>query len=326
MSLIHRVMPATCPRLPKVCSQFVYTGNGVDDHKITTGLDLSTNKGIVVVGSYDVSTSYPRYLANTVDGDSLIYDVRKADAPSTRSDIITGFESDGFTVGTYGYVNHSGDNFFGFSIQQHASGSNKILDIVKYEGDGYSWQNVAHNLGATPGMMWIKANKDDRDWIVYYGNDDYILLLNDDTNTVQSDCFNSTYPTSTHFTVSGNNNLASDTLNRNGEWYIAILFANYPGVCKIGDYIGNGSTQNIDMGFSRGASLFIMKQNDNGPEWRVFSRSLLMYDADNNISPELSDGYGYSGIDMSYYSKGITVGNSNVVNKDGRRYYYIAFA
>jgi hypothetical protein len=43
--------------------------------------------------------------------------------------------------------------------------------------------------------------------------------------------------------------------------YIAYLFATVAGVSKVGSYTGNGSTQNMDCGFSSGARFVLIKRS-----------------------------------------------------------------
>ena len=63
---------------------------------------------------------------------------------------------------------------------------------------------------------------------------------------------------------------ASNQSNKNTKRYVAMLFASLAGVSKVGTYTGNGSSQNIDCGFSNGAKFFLVKSSSATGNWCVF--------------------------------------------------------
>ena len=140
------------------------------------------------------------------------------------------------------------------------------FDVVAYSGTGSGAQNVSHNLGVVPEMMWIKVRSDTDNWTVYHsalGNTKRLLLNSSDAvSSANENYFNNTTPTSSVFTggVSAN---ASHT-------YIAYLFATVAGVSKVGSYTGNASSQNIDCGFSSGARFVLIKNTTTNAVWTIF--------------------------------------------------------
>jgi hypothetical protein len=151
-----------------------------------------------------------------------------------------------------------------------------FLDIVVYSGDGNDNRNITHNLGVVPDMMWMKMRTDTtgsgftRGWAVtslHLPNasvtNDTTLYLN--TNAAEADeaILSDTGPTSTVFTVS------SDAfVNRNGSTYIAYLFATLAGISKVGTFSHtNGSSTDVDCGFSSGSSFVIVKRTDSTGDW-----------------------------------------------------------
>ena len=143
------------------------------------------------------------------------------------------------------------------------------FDVVAYNGSS-SNATYNHNLGVAPEMMWVKVTDGTTGyWVVgsnYLSNGtgwDKELRLNDNSFVAASSKFNNaggtaTAPTATQFTVRP----GTGDVNDSGKTHIAFLFASVPGVCKIGSYTGNGSTQTIDCGFSNGSKLVIVKRFD----------------------------------------------------------------
>jgi len=137
-----------------------------------------------------------------------------------------------------------------------------FFDVVTYTGSS-SVQNVAHNLGAVPEMMWIKRRDTfTANWAVYHsamGNDKALNLNTDKSYLIATDSqFNSTTPTASVFTVGAN----YSTTNNNGRFYIAYLFASVSGISKVGSYTGTGNDLNVDCGFSAGARFVLIKRWD----------------------------------------------------------------
>jgi len=142
------------------------------------------------------------------------------------------------------------------------------FDVVAYgPGNEVEGRPIPHSLNKIPEMIWLK-NRDSSDhWIAYHKDlnggtnpEQYYLWL-ETTNAEDSTSvyWNSTAPTSTHFTV-GNGN----AVNQNNKNYIAMLFASVDGISKVGSYTGNGtsgsSTQTITTGFQ--PRFIIIKRTD----------------------------------------------------------------
>tara|TARA_B110000285_G_scaffold226359_1_gene285990 strand:+ start:109 stop:468 length:360 start_codon:yes stop_codon:yes gene_type:complete len=58
-------------------------------------------------------------------------------------------------------------------------------------------------------------------------------------------------------------NAASDT-------YVAYLFTTLDGISKCGSYVGNGTNQTIDCGFSAGARLILIKPSSTSGAWYLW--------------------------------------------------------
>jgi hypothetical protein len=145
----------------------------------------------------------------------------------------------------------------------------KFFDAVYYEGNG-SNRTITHNLGVIPEMMWIKNTSSAEDWAVYYGDaTDYLRLNYGFATTDDNTYWNDTAPTSTVFTVGTN-----DRVNHNAENHIALLFATLSGISKIGTFSHtNGSSTDVDCGFSSGSKFVLVKRTDSTGSWYLWDSS-----------------------------------------------------
>jgi hypothetical protein len=213
------------------------------------------------------------------------------------------------------------------------------FDVVCYDGDGATSQNVSHNLGVAPEMMWVKrrsgASSAASEWQVYHKdltNASYYLILNQTyAQNTNSDRWNSTAPTASVFTVG-----ISDTVNKNtgapnytATPYIAYLFATVGGVSKVGSYTGTNSTLNVDCGFSNGARFVLLKRIDSGDSWLLHDSARGIVSGNDPylyLNNTLAQQTGYDPIDP--LSSGFTLngGGFNSWNASGGTYIFYAIA
>lgn len=139
-----------------------------------------------------------------------------------------------------------------------------FFDVVTYTGTG-SATTVSHNLGVAPELMIVKDRAQVRNWACYssaLGNST-ALFLNLTNGSSTETYWNNTTPTSSSFSVG---TTFSDTSGR----YIAYLFATCPGVSKVFNYTGTGTTKQIDCGFTNGARLVLIKRTDSTGDWYIW--------------------------------------------------------
>lgn len=140
-----------------------------------------------------------------------------------------------------------------------------FMDVVCYTGTG-SNRTVAHNLGVAPELIIVKTRTVAHSWAVYPNDPTKILFLNNtDPIYTHINYWNNTTPTNSVFTVG----TVYET-NRVGIPFVAYLFATLPGISKVGNYIGNGSSQTINCGFSTGARFILIKRTDSTGDWYIW--------------------------------------------------------
>ena len=201
-----------------VFSTYVYEGTGAT-LAINNGIDLDGEGGMVWIKMRD--DTYGHRLFDTERGVLEVLESYDVTAEATLADSLTVFNSNGFTVGSSGDTNLLNSEMVGWTFRK-APG---FFDVVTYTGNG-SAQAISHSLGSTPGCIMIKNLDSSTNWETYHRKlnggttpQNYKLELNETAaESANSNVWNDTAPTSTHFTVGTNNsaNLAN---------YVAYLFA-----------------------------------------------------------------------------------------------------
>ena len=200
-----------------------------------------------------------------------------------------------------------------------------FCDAVTYEGTGAN-RTINHNLGVIPEMMWVKRTNYTEDWNVYHKDlaaTEYMQLNQTSGKTSSNGTlrWNSTRPTSSVFSVGTHN-----SINGNNDTYVAYLFATVDGVSKVGSYTGNGTSQNIDCGFSSGARFVLIKRSDSTGGWQF-------WDTERGINAgaeprlNLNDNASFDNYDfIDPYSAGFSVTSDTAVNTSGASYIFYAIA
>ncbi len=213
------------------------------------------------------------------------------------------------------------------------------FDMIAYTGNGTAGRSITHNLGVAPEMMWVKSRSGSYDWKVYHkdvgtiddnGNDPsgYNFTLNENfaLDYDGGSRWNAD-PTSSVFKVGSHN-----TVNKNNDYYIAMLFCSLDGIAKVGSYTGNGSNQTIDCGFSAGARFIMVKAATQAGSWLTWSTATgITSTGDNALSfdttnAEVSNDYVDS--DNSGFIINAVHGSTDTYNpnSDGVSYIFYAIA
>tara|TARA_R100000734_G_C3313470_1_gene104760 strand:- start:56 stop:1993 length:1938 start_codon:yes stop_codon:yes gene_type:complete len=232
-----------------------------------------------------------------------------------------------FTNGTTQEQTQSGvewfdykSNFINLNASWWSTNSNLIswtwkrapsyFDIRTYPGSG-TGTTVTHGLGVVPEMIWFKGRDVTENWVVYHkdvGNNKYLRLnsnaaqINDSSGTR----FDNANPTSSVIHIGSDNEIGASNYN-----YVAYLFATAAGVSKVGSYTGNGSSKNIDCGFTNGSRFVLIKKYSDTGHWMVFdsARGII---AGNDSMTKFNNS---NAVDTSYdridsHSSGFTVNDN----------------
>ena len=273
--------------------------------------------------------------------------VNDTDAEATKSNGITAFNSDGFSVGTDTNFNNNTTTYVAW--QWKANGGTTSTDtngsqdstvqvnstagfsIVKRTGTGSAGATYGHGLGAVPDVI-INKGLNSNEWYSYFkaiGGGTHWMNL-DGTNAAIDDAnmWHDTDATSTVFTV-GN----SGGSNGSGVEYIAYCFTEIQGYSKFGKYVGNGTSSSADFdgpfvytGFEP-AWIMTKRSSASNGSWAIVDNK-----RDTTNPTQIALFANTSGTDdtdkkVDFLSNGFKLRNSrDDFNTDGVTYVYMAFA
>jgi len=313
----------------------LYTGNG--STQSITGVNFESD----LTWIKSRSSGAWHNLFDAVRGATKRLQVNSDGAESTETNSLTSFDSNGFTVGSSGDVNGSGNSTVAWNWKAGTTsgitqGSATItpssysinatsgFSIIKWTGTNAN-ATIPHGLGVAPKMIIIRRLDSTSDWVVYHssiGNTKRIVL---NSSAVQSGAssgwFNNTSPTANVFSVGTDGGSNGSTDN-----YIAYCFAEKTGYSKIGDYTGNGNADGtfIYCGFK--PAWVMIKPTTVAQNWQIHDTKRDGYNPNND---NLSSNNSNSEADNKFIdivSNGFKLRRSDVLNESGDPYIYIAFA
>ena len=273
-------------------------------------------------------------LFDVIRGSNKIIQTSTSNAEATSTDLLTSFDSDGFTVNTDGGVNGSGQTYASWNwLASNTTASNSDgsitstvsanttagFSIVSFDQTS-SPQTIGHGLNSVPKIIFIKdRDSSSSNWQVYsesIGASNKLLL--DSTNaSASSGVFNSTAPTSSVFTF--NSDFGST---------IAYCFAEKKGYSKFGSYVGNSSTDGTFVYTGFKPALVIFKSTAGTESWSMVDNKR---DTSNVVKkqlfPNLNNVAETTNNVMDFCSNGFKMRNSDTrYNYSSYTYIYMAFA
>lgn len=255
-------------------STTLWTGNATAGRAITTGVDTSTNGGMVWMKSRNgvYGSGYlPYMMYDTVRGNDSVLSPWKnypAIVSAGFGSSFTGFTTTGFTVGA-SITNSTANNYVAWSFRKKAN----FFDIVSYTGDGAGTKTISHSLGATPGMIILFDTSDFVGppalyppypeviaWHRYFTSGQDLYL---GTNEVAN--------SRSRFSSVG---ASTFTTNRNvsGKTYMAYLFSHDTssnGGIYCGNYIGNGATSGSTITIGWQPQFLLIKSTTTEGHWII---------------------------------------------------------
>ena len=224
----------------------------------------------------------------------------------------------------------------GYQISASLTGQNRIywnfrrapgfFDEVCYTGNSVA-RTISHNLAAVPELWILKSRDGPTEWPVgstSISNAEYVVLNTTAAKANGATYWNSTYPTSSVFSVGTSNNV-----NNSGVNYVSYLFATVAGVSKVGSYTGTGALQTVACGFTSGARFVLIKRTDSTGDWYVWdsargiSSSTDPYLLLNSTAAEVT-GTNYVDTDTTGFK--VTAAAPVGLNASGGTYIFLAIA
>jgi len=265
----------------------------------------------------------------------LIYSDATNSEDTGNTQIITAFNSDGFTLGTNGIINGSGSTHVAWcwkaggaassnsngTITSSVSASTTYgFSVVTWTGAGTgSAKTVGHSLGAVPKFIISKSRSLSDNWGCYHvslGNTKDIFL--NTTGIPRSyPTWNNTDPTSSVFSVG-----QTGQVNEANATYVAYCWSEISGYSKFGSYTGNGNATGtiVTTGFK--PRFLVVKRTDAVDNWTVFDSARNL---NNDLKWNTNELEGSAPV--AFLSDGFQLKNTyGSTNANNGTYIYAAFA
>jgi len=324
----------------------LYTGDGNDNRAITNSANAGNFQPDLLWYKERSSTSEHRAFDSS-RGASERLEPNNDNEEATDTSNHKSFDSNGFTVGTSGSTNASGDTYVAWQWKCNGgteettvneSGNNPGntrqtnttagFSIIKYTGTGAAG-TIAHGLGATPGFIIHKTRDGGTEnWACFHeglGETHAIDINRDVVAQDNANAFNDTAPTSSVWTVN-----TDSAINFDGDNNIAYVWTPIQGYSKFGRYTGNGDSDGafVYLGF-KPAFLLLTKTNSTA-DWQIRDNKRDSYneDSDEILFANLGDATTTSTNNIcDFLSNGFKLrGSGGDHNGEGDTFVYIAFA
>jgi hypothetical protein len=280
------------------------------------------------------------WLTDSVRGSTKGLFSNLTDAEATRTDQLTSFNSNGFSLGAdaAGYSNANGNSYVAW--QWNAGGSNATntagtitstvranttsgFSIVTYTGTGAN-ATVGHGLGVAPSMIILKGRTNADQWFIWHNTFTSSQYIYFNTTAIVSGAnpWNSTLPTSTLFS------LGTDAgVNGNTTTYVAYCFSEVAGYSRFGSYTGNGSADGPFVYTNHRPAFVLLKRTDSTSNWTILDFQREGYNVDNDpLFPNLSNAEGTTDL-ADILSNGFKLRSTDAsVNASGGTYIYMSVA
>jgi hypothetical protein len=227
-------------------------------------------------------------LFDTVRGSTTFLKSNATDANETRASSLTSFNTDGFSLSTWGDTNGSGTNFASWTFRKQP----KFFDVVTWTGNDVDGRVINHSLASTVGcIIWKQTSNTyaGEHWGVWHRSLTGTNGLWLDLTNAQSSLGRIQATSSSTFTVSNNTEI-----NGSGATYVAYLFAHNAGgfgltgtdnVISCGSVTANGSgVASINLGYE--PQWIMLKNITSADSWYIYDNMRGLY-APTTLSPTL---------------------------------------
>jgi len=326
--------PSTAPVLADSFNVSLWTGDG-STNRLIQGLGFQPS--FVWLKSRS-SSSWHHFLQDQLRTAPYFLGSQSTSAEATTSpNIVSSFDSDGFTIQANGNSNNPGDTWVSWNWKANSvptsntdgtiqsivsANANAGFSIIKWTAPSSGDYSVGHGLSSTPNLVIIKPTTAAVGWLVWHENQTNLtrsyLRLN--TSDAEATAGSSVWGTGMTSTTIGLNVNATSGPN---VGMIAYCFNSVSGFSKFGSYTGTGSTGNsVNVGFQPD---YVMQKKTSGTgSWNIIDskRGDDNYLSANLINAEASMTAG----SFVLTSTGFTLNNSfSEWNASGATYIYMAF-
>jgi len=273
----------------------LYTGTGVSNAITGVGFqpDFTWIKNRDAADNHiltDAATGATKYMSSNI-----------TTALTTNAESLKSFDSDGFTVGTYGDVNTNTEDYVswnwkagtttglsGGTITPSAYSINTTsgFGVYAYTGTG-SNATIAHGLGVAPTFMMVKRLNSTDSWRVYHsgiGPTKYMTLNSTAAETTEATIWNSTAPDATVFSIG-----TDSSTNTSTNTYIAYVFAPIKGFSAFNMYQGQADANGpfCYTGFRPAMVIFKKSGSGSAANWQLANTQMSSAGGANVINRQM---------------------------------------
>jgi len=321
----------------------IYTGNGGTQSITNTG-NSDMQPDWTWIKRRDSADNHNTF--DSVRGATHRIITNLANAQDTVTNMLTSFNSDGFSVGSHEGVNGSSMTYASWNWKAGTSSGITTTDstitpagysfnqtagfsIIKYPGNGTDDAKCPHGLGVAPQMIFIKDLDNAADWECYNefnGNGKVFHLNKTNGADATSARWRNTSPDAVNWTMG-----STTAVNGSGRNYVAYCFAGKQGYSKFGSYVANGASGNgtyVHLGFK--PAFVIHKQVSTTGDWRSWNNKSSPFNQINNsLFPNTSASeYDTDSVGVDFLSNGIKWRQTDTTNNNpsGGVFIYMAWA
>ncbi len=313
--IAQRLMSASGTKLDpaRLLAVTAYTGDGVSGRNLTTGLDQIG--GGLIIGNARNGTAAP-WLKSAADL-TIQWDLTGVGtAINYGSAGVTAVSRTGLTLSNHPFANAAATPYVIWQLARQQG----FLDLVSYAGNG-AVRTISHSLGTLPRLMIVLCASSSALKSVYHADlgASQCLLLGSTANA-SAGPWSNTAPTANAFTLSNDNNV-----NGAGHQYLCALFAEVPGLSKIGSYSGTGNDLFLNLGF-RPRLLLVKSSAGSVQHWLGFDSARGLTDPGNDPALYLDSATAeFNNEFLKPTASGVTLPPS-IINVAGSTFIYIAMA
>ena len=311
----------------------LYTGNGG-----TQSIDVGFQSDWTWLKSRTETKN--NILIDAVRGSSKDIISNSANAENTDATRITGFDSDGFNLGSSSTTNTNSQNYVSWNWKAGTSFTNDAsstgigtidsagsfnndagFSVVTYTGTG-SNGTIKHGLNSVPKIVFWKRRDNAAgavNWIVQsplLGNQNKLVL-----NTTEATSSNSSFSQTNNWTNALIDLKTYEGQNASNGTYVAYSFAEKQGYSKFGSYTGNGNANGPMIVTGMKPSFVMTKPSSATGDWYMHDNKRDGYnpvndylkananDAESNDDPRidlLSNGFKFRTNHSSQNGSGVT--------------------
>ena len=279
---------------------------------------------------------YNHALFDAVRGSNKWLRSNNTNAEATATNMLTSFDSDGFSLGDDGHMNLNGNANVAWNWKANGAGSSNSdgsitstvsanttagFSIVAWNGNSGT---VGHGLGVKPDVIIIKSRQTANNWVVLHknltGGMDTNALIFNANDAEQGGGSGMAEPTSSVFTITGG--LAANDNN------VAYVFAEKKGYSKFGGYTGNNNSDGAFVYTGFKPAFVIVKPANYADNWHIIDTKRNPSNAmDKHLFVNLNHAENSSSsYETDFLSNGFKPRNTNSAINGSYNYIYMAFA